>query len=135
MNLYRMLQDRAAEGRPLRVGLIGAGKFGSMYLAQAKHTAGIHVVGIADLAPARAKASLVRTGWTAERFAARSLADAAKSGATHLTDDAQALIAAPEVDIVIDATGNPPAGIRHVLACCAHGKDIVMVNVEADALA
>ena len=44
MNLHRLLVARAAEGRPLRVGLIGAGKFGAMYLAQAKHTPGIHVV-------------------------------------------------------------------------------------------
>jgi len=135
MNLHRMLVARAAEGRPLPVGLIGAGKFGSMYLAQAKHTAGIHVVGIADLAPDRAKASLTRTGWAPQRFAARSFAGAAKTGATHVTDDAQALIAAPEIEIVIDATGNPAAGIRHVLACCNEGKHVVMVNVEADALA
>jgi predicted homoserine dehydrogenase-like protein len=135
MNLHRMLQQRAAEGRPLAVGLIGAGKFGSMYLAQAKHTPGIHIVGIADLAPERARSSLVRTGWPPERCAARSLADAATSGATHITDDALALIAAPEIGIVIDATGSPAAGIRHVLACCAHGKHVIMVNVEADALA
>jgi predicted homoserine dehydrogenase-like protein len=135
MNLHRMLLARAAEGRPLRVGLIGAGKFGAMYLAQAKHTPGIHVVGIADLAPKRAKASLARTGWAPERCAAKSFAAAAKTGATHITDDALALIAAPEIEIVIDATGHPAAGIRHVLACCARGKHVVMVNVEADALA
>ncbi len=130
-----MLVARGAEGRPLRVGLIGAGKFGSMYVAQAKHTAGIHVVGIADLAPDRARASLARTGWVPQRFAAQSFAAAAKTGATHITADAQALIAAPEVEIVIDATGNPAAGIRHVLACCNEGKHVIMVNVEADALA
>jgi predicted homoserine dehydrogenase-like protein len=135
MNLHRMLVARGAEGRPLKVGLIGAGKFGSMYVAQAKHTAGIHVVGIADLAPDRARASLARTGWTAQRYTVQSFADAGKTGATHVTDDAQALIAAPEVEIVIDATGNPAAGIRHVLACCREGKHVVMVNVEADALA
>jgi predicted homoserine dehydrogenase-like protein len=135
MNLHRMLVARAAEGRPLKVGLIGAGKFGAMYLAQAKHTPGIHVVGIADLAPDRAKASLARTGWEAERFAARTFGAAAKTGATCITDDALALVAAPEIEIVIDATGNPVAGIRHVLACCRHGKHVVMVNVEADALA
>ena len=67
MNLHRLLLARAAEGRPLTVGLIGAGKFGAMYLAQAKHTPGIHVVGIADLAPDRAKASLARTGWAPGR--------------------------------------------------------------------
>src|SRR5438045_3769396 len=135
MNLFRMLQARAAERRPLKIGLIGAGKFVSMYLAQVKHTPGIHLVGIADLAPDRAKASLLRTGWTAQRFAASSFSAALKAESTHITDDALAMIAAPEIDIVIDATGNPAAGIRHVLACCANGKHIVMVNVEADALA
>jgi predicted homoserine dehydrogenase-like protein len=135
MNLHRMLHERAAAGRPLRVALIGAGKFGAMYLAQAKHTPGIHVVGIADLAPDRAKASLARTGWPAERLGAHSLAEAGRAGTTCITDDALAAIAAPEVEIVIDATGNPAAGIRHALACCAHGKHVVMVNVEADALA
>ena len=135
MNLYRMLRERAAQERPLRIGLIGAGKFGAMYLAQAKHTPGIHIVGIADLAPDRARAALERTGWPAERYDAASLPAAARSGATHVSEDAAALIATPEIDIVIDATGNPAAGITHALACCTHGKHVVMVNVEADALA
>ena len=134
MNLHRMLHERAAAGRPLRVALIGAGKFGAMYLAQAKHTPGIHVVAVADLAPARAKASLARTGWPAERYGARTLAEADRSGTTCVTDDAIAMIAAPEVEIVIDATGSPAAGIRHALACCTNGKHVVMVNVETDAL-
>jgi len=135
MNLHRMLQERAAAGRPLRVALIGAGKFGSMYLAQARHTPGIHVVAIADLAPDRARASLARVGWPAEKYAARTLAEAHRAGTTCITDDTDAVIAAPETEIVIDATGHPAAGIRHALACCAHGKHVVMVNVEADALA
>ena len=135
MNLFRMLQQRAADHKPLKVGLIGAGKFGAMYLAQARHTPGIHVVSIADLAPARTAESLKRTGWDNARYAATSFADAAARGATHLTDDALTMIAAPEIEIVIDATGSPAAGIRHALACCEQGKHIVMVNVEADALA
>lgn len=135
MNLHRMLQQRAADGRPLRVGLIGAGKFGTMYLSQALRTPGIHLVGVADLQPARAKAALRRVGWPADRLGARSFADAAKRGTTRIVDDAFALISAPEVDVVIDATGHPAAGIAHVLACCEHGKHVVMVNVEADALA
>ncbi len=135
MNLHRMLAARAREGRPLRIGLIGAGKFGSMYLSQVRRTPGMHLVGVADLAPVRARAALRRVGWPAPALAARSLAEAARKGSTHVLDDAQALIAAPEVEIVIDATGHPAAGIAHVLACCTHGKHIVMVNVEADALA
>ena len=135
MNLHRMLRQRADEGRPLRIGLIGAGKFGSMYLSQVRRTPGVHLVGVADLAPQRAKAALLRVGWPAVALGARSLAEAARKGTTRLLDDAQALIAAPEVEVVIDATGNPSAGIAHVLACCRHGKHVVMVNVEADALA
>lgn len=135
MNLFSMLQQRAAQGKPLRVGLIGAGKFGSMYLAQARHTPGIHVVAIADLSPERARAALARTGWEAERFAAASFDDALRHGTTHICEDGLELIASSAIDIVIEATGNPAAGIRHALACCEHGKHVVMVNVEADALA
>jgi predicted homoserine dehydrogenase-like protein len=135
MNLHRLLLQREAEGRPLRVLLIGAGKFGSMFLAQARRTPGIHIVAVADLAPQRARASLEKVGWSAERLGADSLAAARKSGTTFLTDDAEAVIAASACEIVIDATGSPAAGIRHAAACCEHGKHIVMVNVEADALA
>ena len=135
MNLYRMLLARAAAKNPLNVGLIGAGKFGSMYLAQSVHTPGVHVVGIADLAPDRARAALARTGWPVECYGARSFGDAKRTGTTFVTDDPVALIHATEIDIVIDATGNPAAGIRHVLACCEARKHVVMVNVEADALA
>ena len=134
MNLHYLLQRREAAGTPLRVGLIGAGKFGSMYLAQARRTPGIHVLAVADLMRDRAIAALGRTGWPEETYAARSFASAAKQRATFVTDDAAALIAAPEVEIVIDATGNPAAGIAHALACCEQGKHVIMVNVEADAL-
>jgi predicted homoserine dehydrogenase-like protein len=135
MNLHRLLQQRASQGNPVRVALIGAGKFGSMFLSQAPRTPGMHITGIADLQPTRAMASLNRVGWPAEKYSAQSIEVAATSGATFITDDAMALIASPYVDVVIDATGSPAAGIAHVLACCAHKKHIVMVNVEADALA
>jgi len=135
MNLHRLLAERAADRRPIRVALIGAGKFGSMFLAQAPRIPGMHVVAIADLAPDRARASLARVGWPPERFNAPSLAVAARRGTTFVTDDAPETIAAEGIDIVVDATGSPAAGIRHALACCEHGKHVVMVNVEADALA
>jgi predicted homoserine dehydrogenase-like protein len=135
MNLHRLLLRRAEAANAVRVLLIGAGKFGSMYLAQARVTPGIHIAAIADLSPARAAESLRRTGWPDERFSAVSLQDAIRNGSTFLTDDAAAMIVADGIEVVIDATGSPAAGIRHALACAAHGKHIVMVNVEADALA
>ena len=82
MNLYAKLQQRARSKSPIRVGMIGAGKFGSMFLAQAIRLPGIHIVGIADLVPANACSNLAYVGWPAERYAAHSLDDAAKSGST-----------------------------------------------------
>lgn len=135
MSLYHKLAARAAAGQPVRIGVIGAGKFGSMFLSQAPRTPGLHVVGIADLDPQRARAALERVGWPAERYAAGSMADAMRRGTTFLTDDAEGLIAADGIEVIVEATGHPGAGIRHALACCRHKRHIVMVNVEADALA
>jgi len=130
-----MLLEREAAGRPVTVGLIGAGKFGTMFLTQVRRTRGLHLVGLADLDVARAKSQLRTAGWDEPAFAASSLGDAFKAGRTHVTADADALIAFPDIEVIVEATGVPEAGIRHALAAIAHGKHIVMVNVEADALA
>jgi len=135
MNLHSLLLEREAAGRPVTVGLIGAGKFGTMFLSQARLTKGLHVVGVADLNVERARQQLATAGWPAEQFAATSLGDAAKQRRTHVTADAQALIAFPGVDVIVEATGIPEAGIVHAIKAIEHGKHIVMVNVEADALA
>ena len=135
MNLHSLLLARQAAGKPVTVGLIGAGKFGTMFLSQARLTRGMHVVGVADLNVARAHAQLSSAGWAAEVFATPSLAEALKRGTLHITDDAEALIACPEIEVIVEATGVPGAGIAHALKTIAHGKHIVMVNVEADALA
>jgi predicted homoserine dehydrogenase-like protein len=68
MNLFSLLAEHAARERPVRVGIIGAGKFGSMVLAQARHITGLHVLGVVDLDIARARVALNRVGWPAERW-------------------------------------------------------------------
>ncbi|MDD9876217.1 MAG: SAF domain-containing protein [Magnetovibrio sp.] len=133
MALYDLLQARAADGNPLRVGLVGAGKFGSMYLAQVPRVPGVHLVGIADLSVARIEESLERVGWPADRHGAASLDDALAHGTTHLSDDWQALVAHPAIDIVIEATGHPVAAVDHCLAAFAQGKKVINVTVEAEA--
>jgi predicted homoserine dehydrogenase-like protein len=135
MNLSSMLKERAAAGRPIRIGQIGAGKFGTMFLSQVRLTAGLHLVGLADLMPGRARERMIGVGWPAEQTSAGSLADAIQTGATFLTDDALAVISHPGIEVVIEATGDPATGIRLAQAAVRHGKSIVMVNVEADALA
>ena len=123
MNLHQLLAARVAAGRPVRVVLIGAGKFGSMFLSQVPTTPGLEVAGIADLSPDRAREACRAFGW-----------DEARIAATKFTDDAAAAIARDDVEVVIEATGNPAAGIRHARIAMQSGKHIVMVNVEADAL-
>ncbi|MGC2518368.1 MAG: Gfo/Idh/MocA family oxidoreductase [Burkholderiales bacterium] len=133
MNLHSKLREREAQGKPLRVGLIGAGKFGSMYLAQVPRTPGIHLAGIADLSPGNARANLARVGWVPELYSAPSLDAALAKGNTHLGEDWQALVAHPAIDIIVEATGDPIAALGHALAAFRHGKHVVMVTVEADA--
>ena len=134
MSLHAKLAERAARGQPLVVGLIGAGKFGAMYLAQVPKTPGVQVAAIADLAPANAVLNLQRVGWPAERYAARSIDAALASGATHVSDDWEALLRHPRIEVVIECTGHPLAAVDHCLAAFRHGKHVVNVTVEADAL-
>lgn len=121
MNLHALL---AARETPVRVGLIGAGKFGSMFLAQVPGIANLEVAAIADLDPDRARAAVRAVGW-----------DEARVAATRFVDSGAALIGMDGVEVVVEATGSPAAGIAHARAAIAAGKHIVMVNVEADVLA
>jgi predicted homoserine dehydrogenase-like protein len=123
MNLHSLLQARAAAGKPVRVALIGAGKFGSMFLSQVPHVAGLEVPVIVDLDPEHARDACRTVGWSAERIARTAFG----------ADGAKAL--ADNIDVVVEATGSPAAGIRHARAAIKAGKHIVMVNVEADVLA
>lgn len=124
MYLYSSLKQRASDNNPVRVGLIGAGKFGSMFLSQVPTTPGLIVSAIADLEPSQAKSRCKEAGW-----------DEARINATEFTDNAETLIRSDSVDVVVEATGHPAAGIKHALLCAEHGKHVVMVNVEADVLA
>ena len=133
MNLHHKLQQRAAQGKPIRVGLIGAGKFGSMYLAQVPRTPGIHLVGIADLSPEAACRNLARVGWDAQRVQAASLDAALRDGNTHVGDNWQALVRHPGIDVIVECTGNPVAAVDHCLLAFDNRKHVVNVTVEADA--
>jgi hypothetical protein len=133
MSLHAQLQRRQADGKPIRIGLIGAGKFGSMYLAQIPRTPGVHLVGIADLSPDGARRNLARVGWSDAQTRAASLDAAVKTGATHIGEDWKALVSHPAIDIVVECTGHPIAAVEHCLFAYANGKHVVNVTVEADA--
>src|SRR5579864_7259560 len=99
MNLFALLQARHAANKPVRVALIGAGKFGSMFLAQVPHTAGLEVPVIVDLDPTRAREACRTVGWDGNRIVATTFID----------DSAKAV--SGEIDVVVEATGNPAVGI------------------------
>lgn len=133
MNLFKKLQERAAKDNPIRVGMIGAGKFGTMFLAQALRIPAIHVVSVVDLKPTNARSNMKLVGWADEAYTADSIDEAAISGKTYVGEDWEALVAHPAVDIVIEATGNPLAAVTHCLAAFKQGKNVINVTVEADA--
>ncbi len=134
MSLFHQLQLREQNAQPIRVGVIGAGKFGTMFLAQALRLPGVHVVGIADLNPEQARSNLRLAHWPDDRFGAGSVAAAIQSGATFVCDEAAMLIAAPEIDIIVECTGNPVVAVTHLTAAFAAGKHVISATVEADAL-
>ncbi len=124
MNLHALALARIEKGEgPVRVGLIGAGKFGSMFLNQVP-TSPLEVTAIADLDPDRARAACKNVGW-----------DEARIESVTFLEDGRELAARDDVDVVLEVTGSPPAGIAHARASIANGKHIIMVNVEADVLA
>ncbi len=123
MYLYQELVARAAASKPVRVGLIGAGKFGSMFLSQVPTTNGLAVAQIADLDPKRAMEACRSVGW-----------DTSLIEQTQFTDDAFKMMQSGGVDVVVEATGNPVVGFLHAREAIRNGLHIVMVNVEADVL-
>ena len=137
MSLYHSLQQREATNRPIRIGVIGAGTFGSMFLAQARLTPGMKIVGIAELDLAKATQACLEAGWPGEAInyenSSGAINDSANKGKIILTDNAEQLIKA-DLDVIVEITGVTEAGTYHALTAIECGKHVVMVNVEADAL-
>ena len=124
MNLHQLLQRRHETEGPVRVGLIGAGKFGSMFLSQVPSTPGLVVPVIADLDPERARQTCRAVGWGRDRVAR-----------TRIVRNGLDLAAADDLEVVVEATGQPLVGLAHARTAIRAGKHVVMVNVEADVLA
>src|SRR5215469_18013737 len=108
MNLHRLARERAAAGNPIKIALIGAGKFGSMFLNQIPTMPGVEIAVIADLDPERARRACATVGWEAARIARTRFV---ASGTEACADN--------DVEVVVEATGSPPAGIAHARAAIA----------------
>ena len=124
MFLQNAISKRIDNDNPVKVALIGAGKFGSMFLSQVPTTPGLEVSVIADLKPENAIKACKNVGWSDDLISK-----------TKFVDEATQAIRLSEVDVVVEATGFPAAGIEHARQAFQNGKHIIMVNVEADVLA
>ena len=124
-------------GMPIRVAIIGCGRFGGMMLAQIRLAPGMTVAVACDIDLERARHALDLGGYddgsTVTSSTTSQANGAIHSGKTVATEDSSLAIDA-EVDVVVEATGNPLVGARHALRAIENGKHVVMVNVEADVL-
>jgi len=132
-SLAEALDARERAGRPVRVGLVGAGQMGTDILVQTALMRGIEVVAAADAIPENVFAACATAG-VGER-APEMADDVARSvarGRLAVCRGHREVCTAPDVDVIIDATGNPNVGAEVALATIAAGKHMVMMNVEAD---
>jgi predicted homoserine dehydrogenase-like protein len=135
MPLDEALQACARMGRPVGIGLIGSGQMGTDIIVQVAQMSGIEVVAVADRTPDRVAAALAMTGQGLSHAVVSDqveLTAARRRGAVAATPDLELVCNAPEVEVIIDATGNPDAGARVALTAIAAKKHLVMMNVEAD---
>ena len=134
--LAKDLAARAASGKPVRIGLVGAGEMGTDIVSRVAHMAGIEIGAISELKPGAARRSVEIAYGTADRVTEVSGADAAntamESGRIAVTDNVAALLDAGLIDVVVDATGIPAVGAEIGLRAMENGKHLVMMNVEAD---
>ncbi len=134
--LARDLATRAEAGKPIRIGVIGSGEMGTDLVTQCMLMPGLELAAIATRRPHTAMAAMtIAYGDDSHgrEVSTRSQMSAALDmGKTAITDDPELLVTAPEIDVVIDATGKPGVAADYVLMAMEHGKHVVMMNVEAD---
>jgi predicted homoserine dehydrogenase-like protein len=133
--LHQRLEQLERDGKPICVGIIGAGTFGTQIIAQTCRMTGMRIGAIAELDGERAIGALKLGGVARERVllcdGASKINDAMRADRPAVTESAAALVAS-DVDVVVEATGNPHVAARHAHEAIAAGKHLVMVTVEAD---
>lgn len=129
------LRVRAAEGRPVRIGLVGAGQMGTDVVAETQRMQGIEVVVTADVDPARARDAYAVAQVAAEvvNVTTAAEADAAvAAGKRAATTDYRVVTDMHEIDVLLEATGVPEVGSQAALRAVRHGHHLAMMNVETD---
>lgn len=135
--LTARLAARETQGTPVRVGVIGAGRFGTMVISQLAAMRGMRPSVVADTSGERGMRALAHAGIPTERVVRAGelsgINAAIARGAPVFTEDAQALCRS-DLEVIVEATGIPEVAAASALEAIRHGKHIVMVTVEADVL-
>jgi predicted homoserine dehydrogenase-like protein len=134
--LVSELKARAEAGKPVTIGLAGAGQMGTDIIVQLSLMPGLRLGAVSEGNMPRAVDAALLAGYPRENIVmAKTTADidrAIESGKLAIVDDLGRLAAAGHIDVVIDATGNPNTGTTFALDAISNGKHVVMLNVEAD---
>jgi len=137
MNVDSALLQRESGGRPVRVGIMGAGATGrAIALQLGTPVPGIRLVGIANRTPAHGERAFREAGFQEWRHvtSAHAAEAAIALGIPVLTDDPSVLTECAAIDILVEVTGTIEAAAAVVLQAIEHGKHVVMVNAELDSL-
>jgi predicted homoserine dehydrogenase-like protein len=131
------LRAREAEGRPIRVGMIGAGFMGHALANQIVNAAvGMRLVAIYNRNVERAYAAYQYASEALQPVLANTdgeFADAVRSGRPLVTGDPALLCRSEHVDVLVDVTGAVEFGARVALQAFQHGKHLILMNAELDA--
>ena len=134
--LARDLAARAETGKPIRIGLVGAGEMGTDIVSRVAHMRGIEIGAISELNPQAAGRSVTIAYGDPDRAQASNTTDelnaVIESGRIATTNKVETLLESGLIDVVIDATGIPSVGAEIGLSAMERGKHLVMMNVEAD---
>jgi predicted homoserine dehydrogenase-like protein len=134
--IYKELLRRESLGKPIRVGAYGAGWMGSGFAAQMTQVPGMELVILSDDNVAAARDAFVNAGISAddivEENSPGAAEDAVRSGKRVITADLTLVAQIASVDIVTDVTPSPSIGAEMAYTAIKHGKDVVLINIEAD---
>jgi len=136
MTIKLKLNQLEKEGRYIRVGLIGAGQMGRGLISQIQSMRGMRVVAVADIRPENARNAYLYAGVKHSHIIETREAELAErtidGQQVVVTDDMQLVLALPNVDVIVDATGVPNIGAEIAWKAILNKKHIVMLNVETD---
>ena len=122
MNLFSLLSRKS---KPITIGIIGAGKFATMFFAQVLKIPSINIVGVVDIHPENAKSNMKMVGWDPSAFETSNLSHAFSCGKTFISDNWEELISHESIEIIVECTGNPIAAVQHCLSAFKNKKNVI----------